>query len=128
MPFKNSLRTWGLIPEIITIKIRHFFHFLTSQVYRFTSIGTKSLQPLRSNLFFMIHFQDYEKCGEEDVDETKITTADFIFPYNQTVTTSFEKRRQAASVLNQMLLVLETMVDDLDHRRQCLKGCTDGEN
>ena len=76
----------------------------------------------------MIHFQDYKKCGEEDVDETKITTADFIFPYNQTVTTSFEKRRQAASVLNQMLLVLETMVDDLDHRRQCLKGCTDGEN
>ena len=47
-------------------------------------------------------------------------TIDFIFPYIHKVTINFEKRKQAASVLNQMVLVLRTMNEDLDHRQNTM--------
>ena len=47
-----------------------------------------------------------------------ITEQDFISPYDETATTDCEKREAAASVLNQMLLVLETMKVDLVHPRK----------
>lgn len=47
-----------------------------------------------------------------------ITERDFISPYNETATTDCKKREEAASVLNQMFLVLETMKVDLVHPRK----------
>ena len=47
-----------------------------------------------------------------------ITEQDFISPYNEAATTDCKKREEAASVLNQMLLVLETMKVDLVHPRK----------
>ena len=45
---------------------------------------------------------------------------DFISPYNETVKKDCVKRKEAGSVLNQMLLVLETIKDDLDHQKKYL--------
>ena len=50
--------------------------------------------------------------------EINITEQDFISPYDETATTDCEKREEAASVLNQLLLVLEIMKDDLGHPRK----------
>lgn len=44
----------------------------------------------------------------------------FISPFNEKVKTDCEKRKEAGSILNQMFLVLETMKDDLDHRKKYL--------
>lgn len=49
-------------------------------------------------------------------------TKDFIYPFNETVKKDCKEKKEAGSVLNQMLLVLETMKDDLEHRKKYLKA------
>ena len=49
-----------------------------------------------------------------------ITEEYFISPYSETVNTDCMERREARSVLNQMLLVLKKMKVDLVHRKKDL--------
>ena len=49
-----------------------------------------------------------------------ITEEYFISPYNETVNKDCMERREARSVLNQMLLVLKKMKVDLVHRKKDL--------
>lgn len=55
-------------------------------------------------------------------------TKDFIFPYDTTLTIDLQKKKEAASILNQMYLVLQTMHAYLDHRRKILRQCPRKEN
>ena len=48
-------------------------------------------------------------------------TGDFIYSFNETVIDESEKKKQAGSVLNQLLTVIENMWNDLDHRRKDLE-------
>ena len=52
--------------------------------------------------------------------DISITEEYFISPYNETVNADCMERREARSVLNQMLLVLEVMKVDLVHRKKDL--------
>lgn len=45
-------------------------------------------------------------------------TGDFIYSFNETVIDESEKKKQAGSVLKQLLTVIENMWNDLDHRRK----------
>ena len=73
----------------------------------------------------MIYIQKYAKFKEDIDNEIKITEEYFISPYNETVNTDCMKNKEAASVSNQMSLVLETMQVDLVHRKN---GLTCGWN
>lgn len=92
----------------------------------FLNLELKSLSLSVLN-FSIFDVQEYEECGviEEASknSEVKLTITDIIFPYNHTMTTCLDKRKEAASTLNQMLLVLETMDHDLDHRVGNLRRC-----
>lgn len=50
----------------------------------------------------------------------KIETKDLIYPYDDIVKRKCKKSKEAASVLNQMLLVLSSMKEDFEHRKRNL--------
>ena len=50
----------------------------------------------------------------------KIETKDLIYPYDDIVKRKCKKSKEAASVLNQMLLVLSLMKEDFGHRKRNL--------
>ena len=52
-----------------------------------------------------------------------ITEDRIIHPYKKKDMNNSYERKQAASVFNQMLLVLNAMKKDLEHRKKYLKLC-----
>ena len=50
----------------------------------------------------------------------KFETKDFIYPYDRKLISGYSERREAASVLNQMLLVIAVAKSDFEHRREKL--------
>ena len=52
-----------------------------------------------------------------------ITEDRIIYPYKKKDKNESDHRKQAASVFNQMLLVLDVMKADLEHRKKYLKLC-----
>ena len=92
-----------------------------------------SLEHLKHSflrLSFFLQAYDTKNCTiPYDEAKTKIP-GNIVNPYtperlqlllNLRISVPFTKEEIAASVFNQMLLVLDTMEEDLDHRRKCLE-------